>query len=251
MLWIGMSGWQYADWRDRLYAGVPQKRWLERYCESFCTVELNASFYRLPKRETFEQWRERTPSDAVFTVKASRYLTHIKRLRDPEEPVARFVGVASALEDRLGPVLIQLPPDLQVDAAALDRTLALFPSTWRLAVEPRHVSWWCDAVRAVLASHNAALVWADRQEKAVTPLWRTADWGYVRFHEGCATWPAYRPAAMTRWARRLQDEYGDSEVFVYFNNDPTGAAVRDSAVLADRADRIGLAHTRTDIPPTA
>ena len=251
MLWIGMSGWQYADWRDRLYAGVPQRRWLERYWESFCTVELNASFYRLPKRETFEHWRERTPPDAVFTVKASRYLTHVKRLREPEEPVARFVGVASALEDRLGPVLIQLPPDLQVDVAALDRALALFPTTWRLAVEPRHASWWCDDVRAVLASHDAAMVWADRHEKPVTPLWRTADWGYVRFHEGCATWPAYRPAAMTRWAKRLQDEYGDSDVFAYFNNDPTGAAVRDAAVLADRADRIGLAHTRAAIPATA
>ena len=250
-----MSGFQYKDWSDRLYAGVPQKLWLERYWQSFCTVELNASFYRLPKREQFAAWRARTPKDAVFTVKASRFLTHIKRLREPEEPVARFVGVASALEDRLGPVLLQFPPDFQADPKALDTTLALFPKTWRIAVEPRHASWWDDGageeVRAVFASHNAAMVWADRHEKPVTPLWRTADWGYVRFHEGCATWPAYRPEALHEWTKKLRDEYGDKDVFAYFNNDPTGAAVRDAAVMAKAADDIGWAHTRADIPPTA
>lgn len=252
MLWIGTSGWQYADWRDRLYAGVPQKRWLERYWQTFCTVELNASFHRLPKRETFEQWRHRTPEDAVFTVKVSRYLTHVKRLRQPEEPVARFVGVASALGDRLGPVLVQLPPDMQADPAALDATLALFPAGWRIAVEPRHHSWWTDEVRTVLTARGAALVWADRHDKPVTPLWRTADWGYLRLHEGNATWPAYRPGSLTRWVTRLGDEYGPtSDVFVYFNNDPTGAAVRDAAVFADRAHRRGLPHSRVEIPPTA
>ncbi|MFD0853080.1 DUF72 domain-containing protein, partial [Actinomadura adrarensis] len=108
-LYVGTSGWQYADWRDVLYPkGVPQRLWLERYAEVFPTVENNGAFYRLPKRETFESWRDRTPEWFVMAVKASRYLTHVRRLKEPEEPVARLMGVARGLGSRLGPILLQL-----------------------------------------------------------------------------------------------------------------------------------------------
>ena len=116
---IGTSGWMYQDWRHRFYDGVPQKSWFEHVTTYFRTVELNVSFYRLPSRETFAGWHRRSPDDEIVTVKASRYLTHVKRLREPVEPVERLMSRASALEWKLGPVLIQLPPDLEVDVGAL------------------------------------------------------------------------------------------------------------------------------------
>ena len=118
---IGTSGWQYKDWRGGLYpAGVAQRRWLEHYATQYMTVENNGSFYRLPSRETFEGWRERTPDDFVMAVKASRYLTHVRKLRDPAEPVARLLGAASGLGPKLGPILVQLPPTFQADPGLLD-----------------------------------------------------------------------------------------------------------------------------------
>ncbi|MBB5787735.1 DUF72 domain-containing protein [Jiangella mangrovi] len=245
---VGTSGWQYDDWRGVLYPdGLAQRRWLEHYAEAFATVENNSAFYRLPKRETFSSWRERVPAGFVMTVKASRYLTHIRRLRDPEEPVRRLLGVAAGLGDRLGPVLVQLPPTLRADPVLLDRCLAQFPRDVRVAVEPRHETWWNDEVRSVLERHGAALCWADRLGRPVTPLWRTAPWGYLRFHEGAAhPWPAYGDRALRTWAGRLAEAWTDDEdVFVYFNNDPGGAAVRDAARFAGAVSRDGRTATRT------
>ena len=182
---IGTSGWQYRDWRGPFYPPeVPQRRWLEHYARQFATVENNGTFYRLPPRETFAGWRERVGGDFVMTVKASRYLTHVRRLRDPAEPVRRLLDAAAGLGGRLGAVLLQLPPDLRAAPRLLDECLARFPAGIRVAVEPRHESWWTDQVRDVLAARNAALCWADRTGTAVTPRWRTADWGYLRCHEG-------------------------------------------------------------------
>lgn len=224
---VGTSGWQYADWRGVLYPpGVPQRHWLQRYCEVFGTVENNNAFYRLPSRETFELWRDGTPPGFVMAVKASRYLTHMKRLKDPEEPVARLMDAASGLGDKLGPVLLQLPPNLRADPGRLEACLRRFPGHVRLAVEPRHPSWWTGEVRAVLERRGAALCWADRLGRPLTPLWRTADWLYLRFHEGAATpWPSYGDQALRSWARRLS---GSGDAYVYFNNDPGGAAVRNA-----------------------
>ncbi|NUT37090.1 MAG: DUF72 domain-containing protein, partial [Hamadaea sp.] len=180
MLLIGTSGWQYRDWRGRFYPDrLPQSRWLEHYAEHFATVEVNNAFYRLPERRTFAAWRERTPGDFCVAVKMSRYLTHIKRLSGPAEPVARFLGRADALGDRLGPVLLQLPPTLRADADALDAVLRRFAAAdtasrrVRVAVEPRHDSWWTAEIRRILERHGAALCWADRGGRPVTPLWRT------------------------------------------------------------------------------
>ncbi|GLZ04227.1 histidine kinase [Actinomadura sp. NBRC 104412] len=231
-VYVGTSGWQYADWRGVLYPkGLPQRLWLERYAEVFPTCENNGAFYRLPRRETFESWRDRTPDGFVMALKASRYLTHIRRLKDPAEPVARLMGVAQALGPRLGPVLLQLPPTLRADPGLLSDCLARFPRDVRVAVEPRHASWWTDETRAVLERHGAALCWADRLGRPQTPLWRTADWGYLRFHEGAARpWPHYGDQALRTWARRLDDTWDadGNDAYVYFNNDPGGAAVRDA-----------------------
>jgi uncharacterized protein YecE (DUF72 family) len=169
-----------------------------------------------------------------MAVKASRYLTHIRRLRDPAEPVRRMLGAFAGLDGKLGPVLIQLPPDMRADAGLLDEALGRFPPGVRVAVEPRHESWWTDPVKDVLAARGAALCWADRAGRPVTPLWRTADWGYVRFHEGTADpWPRYAGRCLRDWAERVARAWPDpSPVYAYFNNDQCGAAVVDAAAFA-------------------
>ncbi|MEE6259864.1 DUF72 domain-containing protein [Plantactinospora sonchi] len=248
MILVGTSGWQYTDWRGRFYpSGVPQARWLEHYAARFGTVEVNNAFYRLPEREVFARWRDRTPDDFQIAVKMSRFLTHIKRLRDPSEPVARFLDRATALGDRLGPVLLQLPPTLPADTAILDAALALFPAEVRVTVEPRHPSWWVEPVRRVLERRGAALCWADRGGRPVTPLWRTADFGYLRLHEGRAhPRPRYGRAALRSWLDRITTTFTDDETaYVYFNNDPGGAAVVDAVALAGTARRRNIPVGRT------
>src|SRR3954469_23706107 len=239
-LFVGTSGWQYKDWRDLVYpAGTPTRLWLEETTRLFATVEVNNAFYRLPSRETFESWRDRVPPDFVVAVKASRYLTHIKRLKDPEEPVHRLMTHAEGLGDRLGPVLLQLPPTLRADPALLDACLACFPSGTRVAVEPRHDSWWTPETLEVLESRGAALCWADVQARPVTPLRRTADWGYVRFHQGRAQpWPRYGRRSLDTWVDRIATTWSDAhDVYAYFNNDPGGAAVADAVTFGRAATR--------------
>jgi uncharacterized protein YecE (DUF72 family) len=232
---VGTSGWQYRDWRGDFYPqGVPQRLWLEHYASQFRTVENNGTFYRLPQRDTFAQWARRVPGGFEMAVKASRYLTHVRRLRDPGEPVRRLLDAAGGLDGKAGPVLLQLPPHMAADPALLEDCLSSFGTTVRVAVEPRDPSWWTDRVRAVLTAHNAALCWADRRGEPVTPVWRTADWGYLRFHEGTATpWPRYAPVTLRAWAERIAGTWPpEASVYAYFNNDQGGAAVHDAQALA-------------------
>jgi uncharacterized protein YecE (DUF72 family) len=238
---VGTSGWQYDDWRPVFYpAGLPQRRWLEYYADRFATVESNNAFYRLPSREGFAAWRERTPDGFVFAVKASRFLTHIKRLRDPQEPVWRLLDHAAGLGDRLGPILLQLPPTLSAQATVLDECLQSFPAEVRVAVEPRHPSWWTTEIRSVLERHGAALCWADRYTRPVTPLWCTAGFGYLRLHAGAAGDPHYQRSALAAWVHRLLEAWPDpADVYIYFNNDQGGAAVRDAASFMNLARAAG------------
>lgn len=244
-VWIGTSGWQYDDWRDPIYRGQPQRRWLEAYAEQFATVESNNAFYRLPERRTFEAWADRTPDDFVMAVKVSRYLTHIKRLRAPAEPVDRFVGRVRGLGRKLGPALLQLPPQLERDRARLVRTLDRFPDGMRVAVEFRHDSWFTSDIRSVLSERGVALCLADRRG-VLGPLWRTADWTYLRFHQGLARpRPSYGDAALESWAHRLADQWDAAEdCWVYFNNDHHAAAPRDAARFGAAVDRAGLRPSR-------
>ena len=257
-LLIGTSGWQYRDWRDTFYpAGVPAARWLEHYATKLPTVENNGTFYRLAAQGTFADWKSRTPDGFVMAIKASRYLTHIRRLRDPAEPVARLLGAAAGLGDRLGPVLVQLPPTMKADPRLLDSCLAEFPAasrrlklaTPRVCVEFRHQSWETDEIRQILTRHNAALCWSDRLGRPQGPLWRTADWGYLRFHEGAATpWPRYGLQSLKTWLTRISTEFpAEASVFAYFNNDQNAAAPADAAALEAAAVRVGwpVAHVDT------
>jgi uncharacterized protein YecE (DUF72 family) len=233
-LLVGTSGWQYADWKNVLYQGVPQRGWLERYAEYFGTVESNAAFYRLPTASTIERWRDLTPPTFVMAVKASRYLTHVRRLKEPEEPVKRMLEVIRELGPKLGPILLQLPPTLTADPTLLTQCLSFFPSDVRIAVEPRHDSWWTESIREILAEHSAALCWADRAGRPVTPLWQTTNWTYLRCHEGTAQpWPNYSDGELRSWADRVSQVRADGgDSYVYFNNDPGGAAIRNAIRFA-------------------
>ena len=259
---IGTSGWQYRDWRGVLYPqGLAERNWLAYYAERYGTVENNGTFYRLPAVDTFASWRAKVPDGFVMTIKASRYLTHVRRLRDPAEPVARLLRAAAGLGDRLGPVLLQLPPNLRADVGALDACLAefaRFPGNGasggrvRVAVEFRHESWWTEETRQLLARHNAALCWVDRLGRPMAPLWCTADWSYLRFHEGAAEpGPRYGTQALRSWVQRTAEAWPDNaDSFVYFNNDQHAAALYDAAAFASIARRAGRAVTPVPEPAT-
>lgn len=247
-IYLGTSGWQYRDWKGDFYPPkLKQAEWLEHYSERFQTVEVNNTFYRLPERKTFEDWAARTPDDFVFVVKASRYLSHIKRLQDASEPVQRLMERATGLGKKLGPVLVQLPPNLKKDIGGLDETLAVFGHSVRVAFEFRHETWFDDETKGVLGKHGAAFCLADRGSRLITPLWRTASWIYLRFHEGRANpRPCYgRGGALQSWVERLASigQKGD-DIYVYFNNDTRGCAIRDSIQFASLATSNGFTVTR-------
>jgi uncharacterized protein YecE (DUF72 family) len=243
--WIGTSGWHYPHWRGGLYpAKLPSGAWLGYYGKRFCTTEINNAFYRLPERSTFETWAAAVPDDFVFAVKASRYLTHVRRLREPSEPVTRLIERAAGLGPKLGPILLQLPPNLQIDLDALDAVLRAFPAGTKVAVEFRHASWFVPPTRALLEAHGSAWCLTDRGGRK-SAAWRTADWGYLRLHGGLGSPPScYGRSALRSWAEQLAELWPDpSTLFVYFNNDGHGCAVRD-------AHRFALASSRAHLAPT-
>jgi uncharacterized protein YecE (DUF72 family) len=249
-VFIGTSGWHYPHWRPRFYPpGLGTSKWLTFYGERFATVEVNNAFYRLPERTTFAKWRQQTPEDFVVAVKASRYLTHVLRLRDPAEPVARLMERVSALGPRLGPILLQLPPTLRCDPSGLDATLAAFGRKASVAVEARHASWFCDEIREVLERHRAALCLADGGPVDV-PRWRTTDWAYVRFHQGRGRpAPCYTRSALVAWAGELSDVWSRSDdLYCYFNNDTNGCALRDARWFARACEEHGWPATRVPAP---
>jgi uncharacterized protein YecE (DUF72 family) len=247
---VGTSGWQYDSWRGGLYPPeLAKARWLEHYASRFATIEVNNSFYRLPEARAFADWAARTPDDFVIAVKMSRYLTHVRRLKDPKEPVALFLDRARHLGPKLGPVLLQLPPNLPCDVDAIDRTLACFPSDVRVAVEFRHPSWLTDRAQDVLVRHGAAWCLVDRRGPILADV-RTAEWGYIRFHQGRAhPDPCYGRASLSQWACRVSALWGSgADVYAYFNNDGHACAVRDARHFAAAATRAGLFPTRVPGP---
>jgi uncharacterized protein YecE (DUF72 family) len=241
MILVGTSGWQYRDWRGAFYPeGLPQRRWLAHFAQRFPTVEVNNSFYMLPKPETFERWRAETPGGFVITVKASRYVTHIRRLREAGDAVERFHDHARRLGDKLGPVLYQLPPRFPADPALLSDFLQTLPDGVRAAFEFRDRSWEVDEVYSLLDRAGAAFVLPDRPGARVPDV-VTGGWSYVRFHEGGhgRAGADYRRDKLRRWADRIAGTHA-RDVYAYFNNDRTGAAVRDAATLMDLCEERGL-----------
>jgi uncharacterized protein YecE (DUF72 family) len=250
-LWIGTSGWQYRHWDRSFYpAEVPKDEQLRYYAARYRVVEVNATFYKLPEAGVFRTWAAATPEDFVFVVKASKFLTHFKKLKDPEEPIDRLMSRAAELGPKLGPVLLQLPPNMHRNDERLDAALALLGARAQVAVELRHDSWYAESVREILVRHGAALVLADRGSRMITPEWRTASWGYLRFHGGAATPPGcYDPGTLAERAALVRDLWGErADVWVFFNNDWYRCALRDAGLFARKADESGLETTRV-VPP--
>jgi uncharacterized protein YecE (DUF72 family) len=234
---IGCSGWNYRDWRGDLYpADAPARIWLELYAERFDTVEVNTTFYRLPKRDAVARWVQQTPQDFLFAVKASRYLTHIKRLRDMETGVQRFYERIEPLIEakRLGPVLWQLPPNFARDDDRLGNALNLLPDG-RHAFEFRHESWFCDEVDALLRAHDIALVWGDDARRPLPQRPSPASWAYVRLHYGHRGRDGnYGPRELEEWAERVRRRAGrGDDVYMYLNNDWSGYAPRNAKRLRE------------------
>jgi uncharacterized protein YecE (DUF72 family) len=238
---IGTSGFLYEHWRGRFYPPPARGSELEWYAARFDTVELNVTFYRMPASATFRSWAARVPHGFLFAVKASRYLTHVKRLREPHDSVAFLMDRARELGPHLGPILLQLPPDMPADLGRLAETLDAFPRSTRVAVEPRNTSWFTEGLRRLLVEHGAALCLADRRGP-LTPEWRTADWTYLRFHGGRASpRPCYGERALDTWASRLRrDPASGTDGYAYFNNDHRGCALRDAVSFGRRLAALGV-----------
>jgi uncharacterized protein YecE (DUF72 family) len=238
-LHIGCSGWQYTDWRGVLYPdGLAQRRWLERYAEEFDTVEVNSTFYRLASPKAVAAWLEQTPDDFVFSVKASRYLTHVKRLRGIGQGVRRFYAAIKPLVDtpQLGPLLWQLPENFHRDDERLGSALkALEKRGGRHAFEFRHPSWFEEEVYGLLRSHGAALVIGDDPDRSFQAHELTTDWTFIRFHRGNrGRGGNYSKSELDEWATRIKRWRRRADVYAYFNNDWRGYAVKNARYLTAR-----------------
>jgi uncharacterized protein YecE (DUF72 family) len=238
---IGCSGWNYPHWRERVYPkGLPQRRWLEHYATLFDTVEVNNTFYRLPARSSVASWVKVTPPGFLFAVKASRFLTHVKRLTDMGPGVERFYERIEPLvqSPKMGAVLWQFPGNFHRDDERLAGALARLPAG-RHCFEFRHPSWFADEVYGLLREHGAALVIGDHPERPFQTYELTADWTFIRFHHGSRGRDGnYSETELKTWETRIGEWSREIEVFAYFNNDWRGFAVYNGLWLREHlADR--------------
>jgi uncharacterized protein YecE (DUF72 family) len=231
---IGCSGWNYADWRERVYPkGMPPRRWLAHYATLFDTVEVNATFYRLAKPEAVAAWVRDTPDDFLFAVKASQFLTHMKRLTDMGRGVERFYESIAPLAEspKLGPVLWQLPARMRRDEGRLAYALERLPPG-RHCFEFRHESWFTEDVLELLRAYAVALVIGVHPQRPWQPLALTTGWTFLRFHYGARGRRGnYSESELREWAPRVRDLAERADVFAYFNNDWQGFAVRNALRL--------------------
>jgi uncharacterized protein YecE (DUF72 family) len=236
---VGCSGWNYRHWRDRVYGGAPESRWLELYAQRFDTVEVNATFYRLPTRKAVAGWVAGTPEGFVFAVKASRYLTHLKRLRDLDAGLGRFLQRLAPLcaSPKLGPILWQLPANFHRDDARLAEAVAHLPRALDHCFEFRHASWFHGDVYAILRQHDVALVVGDAPNRPFQQIEFTAPWTYVRFHHGQRGRRGnYSEAELRELADRILSWPVD-RAWLYFNNDWEAFAVRNALRLRELLGR--------------
>lgn len=238
--WIGTSGFEYDHWRKSFYGGgTPRSRWLEAYADRFDTVELNATFYRLPAAETFARWAERVPVGFRYAVKASRYLTHVRRLRDPAEPLDRLWTRASRLGTRFGPVLYQLPPRWRPNPERLEAFLRALPAHPQ-AVEVRDPRWYRGETLNLLDCAGVALCLHD-MPGSESPTTAIGPLVYLRFHgAGTRYGGRYSSQRLRAWADRIALWTADGlTVWAYFNNDLGGHAPRDASRLREMVARRG------------
>ena len=232
---VGCSGWIYAHWRGLFYPPkLKSAQWVEYYARHFDTVEINNTFYRLPESSVFDAWRQQAPAGFIYAVKASRYLTHMKKLKDPAEPLARLLDRAVHLKDHLGPILYQLPPGWKADAARLDAFLGQLPRGRTHVLEFRDESWYVDEILALVRSHGASLCVHDMPGRAPERM-ALGPIAYVRFHGPTGQYSgSYDANALRPWAEWLAHQRdAGRDIYVYFNNDIGGHAVRDAVRLRE------------------
>ena len=216
-LYVGTSGYAYKPWKGSFYPeDLPDKQMLHYYGERFRSVEINNTFYRMPKASVLEAWAADVPPEFKFVIKAPQKITHIQRLKDADGSVAYLLEVVSALKERLGPLLFQLPPHLKKDAARLKGFLALLPHERRAAFEFRHASWFDDEVFGLLRDRHAALCIAEAEDGVEVPFVSTADWGYLRLRR-----PDYGDAELRTWVQRVR-EPGWRDAFIFFKHEEEG-----------------------------
>jgi uncharacterized protein YecE (DUF72 family) len=234
-LHVGTSGWNYKHWRGPFYPDdLSSKRWLEYYVDRLSSVEINNSFYNLPETKTLKAWNATTPKSFLFTAKVSRYLTHMKKLKDPAEPLRRFLDRMQALESKLGPILFQLPPRWKCNPDRLAGVLERLPNDRPAAFEFRDESWWCDAVYALLRQHNAALCIFDLAG-TTSPKEITADFTYLRLHgPGDKYQGQYGKRGLSGWAGAISNwRTSGVDCYCYFDNDDSGYAAMDALALQE------------------
>ena len=231
--YIGTSGWHYEHWRGLFYPEeLAKPKWLTFYTQHFSTVELNNSFYRLPSENAFANWRESSSEGFIFAVKVSRFITHIKRLKNVEEPLQNFLERADLLRDKLGPLLYQLPPNMKRHDERLENFLAMLPRRYRHVFEFRHESWFDDGIFNILKKYNAGWCVFDMPD-FTCPVVATADFAYVRVHGSTGLyWSNYSDEELACWAEKIR-KLGENlkAVYIYFNNDAGAYAVSNARIL--------------------
>jgi len=230
---IGTSGWMYKYWQEVFYpVELPDSKWLEYYSGQFDTVELNASFYRLPNPKTFCNWNARTPDNFLWSVKASKYITHTKRLKDRVEPMQRLYDASAGLEKKLGVILFQLPPNIVFDESLFRAFCSSLKPNVRHTLEIRHASWINDSLCGILNEFNMALCISDTAGRYPSPEIITADFAYVRLHGSQKLYASsYSEDELQTWAQKIKS--WERDTFVYFDNDFEGNAVRDAKRLKE------------------
>jgi len=232
-VFIGTSGWVYDHWKKVFYPkDCPKARWLEFYVKYYSTVELNASFYRLPKPQTFESWRKRTPDSFLWAVKANRYITHIKRLRDIEKPLERFYSSVTLLKEKLGPILFQLPPNLSFDETVLSNFCQHLKGDHLCTFEVRHPSWAQERATQILSDNNIALCISDTAGRYPYIEEDTASFIYIRLHGSRKLYVSeYTEEELQTYARKIRDWSKDT--YLYFDNDYAGYAIKNAKRLKE------------------
>jgi uncharacterized protein YecE (DUF72 family) len=231
-LHVGTSGYSYKEWKGSFYPEkIPAKEMLRYYSERLSTVEINATFYRMPLQSMLENWKEQVPGSFRFSLKASQRITHFKRLKETNEETKYFLETAAVLGDQLGVILFQLPPNMKKDLLRLEEFLAQLPSSTRAAFEFRHPTWFDDDVLDILRSRNYPLVVSDTDDMPTTHIDKTADWGYLRLRR-----VNYSEENLAEWVERIRAQDW-KETFLFFKHEDAGTGPRLAAQFLDLAGR--------------
>ncbi len=233
---IGTSGWYYEHWKELFYPTVlPKSKWFEYYSQHFDTVEINNTFYHQPKEQSIQRWQKIAPEGFLYAVKANRFITHIKKLKDTSDSLQRFFDGINLLKRKLGPVLYQLPPSLHIDLDRLEAFIKLLPKRKTAIFEFRHKSWYCEKTYKLLRKYSAGFCIHDMPEKE-SPKIVTSDIIYIRFHGTTDRYSgSYPKSQLQNWAKWIKEQsHKVSNIYIYFNNDAHGHAIKNAKQLKEQ-----------------